>query len=66
MAETKRPQLPKKKKAKREKESALEARAAPLSEDAKQKLKNLDAFIEGVLQEAGEEFLEEFRQIEGE
>jgi len=32
----------------------------------KKKLKDLDEFIEGVLQEAGEEFLEEFKQVEGE
>lgn len=29
-------------------------------------LKDLDDFIEKVLEEAGEEFLDEFRQIEGE
>jgi hypothetical protein len=29
-------------------------------------LQELDAFIEKVLEEAGEEFLDEFRQIEGE
>jgi hypothetical protein len=29
-------------------------------------LEELDAFIEKVLEEAGEEFLDEFRQIEGE
>lgn len=28
-------------------------------------LEELDAFIEKVLEEAGEEFLDEFRQIEG-
>lgn len=40
--------------------------AAPLSAETKQKLAELDAFIENILQEAGEEFLEEFRQVEGE
>lgn len=37
-------------------------RATVESED----LEELDAFIEKVLEEAGEEFLDEFRQIEGE
>ena len=32
---------------------------------SKKKLKELDDFIEGVLQEAGDEFLDEFRQVEG-
>ena len=31
----------------------------------KKKLKELDEFIEGVLEEAGEEFLDEFKQVEG-
>lgn len=64
MAESKRAQLPKKQKA--EKQDATEAQATSLSRGQKKKLQDLDAFIEGVLQEAGEEFLEEFRQIEGE
>ena len=33
---------------------------------SKKKLKELDDFIEGVLQEAGDEFLDEFKQVEGE
>jgi hypothetical protein len=36
-----------------------------LSEKKRKKLKELDEFIEGVLQEAGEEFLDEFKQVEG-
>lgn len=65
MAETKRTQAPKRKKA--EKKEQEEAVAAPQSRSSKKKkLQDLDAFIEGALQEAGEEFLEEFRQIEGE
>jgi hypothetical protein len=64
MAETKRAQIPKRKKA--EKKEQEEAAAAPQSRGSKKKLQDLDAFIEGALQEAGEEFLEEFRQIEGE
>lgn len=34
--------------------------------EQKQQLKELDNFIEKVLQEAGEEFLDEFKQVEGE
>jgi hypothetical protein len=37
-----------------------------LASPSKKKLKELDDFIEGVLQEAGDEFLDEFRQVEGE
>ena len=34
--------------------------------ERKEKLKELDDFMEAVLQEAGEEFLDEFRQVGGE
>jgi hypothetical protein len=64
MAESKRAQLPKKKKA--DKKEAPEVRETWVSRGQKKKLQDLDTFIEEVLQEAGEEFLEEFRQIEGE
>lgn len=64
MAETKQAQIPKRKKADKKKQD--EVAAAPRVRGQKKKLQDLDAFIEGVLQEAGEEFLEEFRQIEGE
>jgi hypothetical protein len=37
-----------------------------LSKDKQAKLKDLDSFIEGVLEEAGEDFLDQFKQIEGE
>ncbi len=62
MAETRQFQQRKKKKTGEEEESS------PLSSmaDKKKQLKELDDFIEGVLQEAGEEFLEEFKQVEGE
>lgn len=36
-----------------------------LSKDQKQKLKDLDEYIEGVLEEAGEDFLDQFKQVEG-
>jgi hypothetical protein len=48
---------PQKKKEKKKEEETL----GP----SKKKLKELDQFIEGVLQEAGEEFLDQFKQIEG-
>ena len=37
-----------------------------LSKDKQKKLEDLDDFIEGVLEEAGEDFLDQFKQIEGE
>ncbi|HTP65970.1 MAG TPA: hypothetical protein VMJ66_11315 [Geobacteraceae bacterium] len=45
-----------------------EEEAAPtaVSAEKKKKLKELDQFIEGVLAQAGEEFLEDFRQLAGE
>lgn len=55
---------PKKKKVKKGEEETSASGA--LSEEKKKKLKELDEFIEGVLQEAGEEFLDEFKQVEGE
>jgi hypothetical protein len=68
MTESRRIQVPKVKRVKTEKD---EETAAPgsssISEDAKKKkLKQLDEFMEDVLQKAGEEFLDEFRQVEGE
>ncbi len=65
MAESKSVQLPARGKTKSPAEPAASA-SQPLGAETKQKLQELDAFIEKVLQEAGEEFLEEFRQIEGE
>jgi hypothetical protein len=64
MAAIQKTKQPKKKKVKKEDEQT----SAPgvVSEEKKKRLKELDAFIEGVLQEAGEEFLDEFKQIEGE
>jgi hypothetical protein len=37
-----------------------------LSKEKKTKLKELDNYIENVLEEAGEDFLDQFKQIEGE
>ncbi len=50
---------PKKKKKRVNGEDETQATAS------KKKLKELDDFIEGVLQEAGDEFLDEFKQVEG-
>ncbi len=60
MVESRQVRQQKKKKGKKEDESSES------SVEKKKKLKELDNFIEGVLQEAGEDFLEEFKQIEGE
>ena len=43
-----------------------EAAPTVVSAEKKIKLKELDQFIEGVLAQAGEEFLEDFRQLAGE
>ncbi len=61
MAETRQVRQQKKKRGEKEEEASPNAAAT----DKKKKLKELDDFIEGVLQEAGEEFLEEFKQVEG-
>jgi hypothetical protein len=37
-----------------------------LSTEKQDKLKELDNYIENVLEEAGEDFLDQFKQIEGE
>jgi hypothetical protein len=42
-----------------------EPQPAKLSQAKKEKLEALDEYIEGVLQEAGEDFLDQFKQIEG-
>jgi hypothetical protein len=64
MAGIQKTKEPKKKKVKKGEEETSAPGA--LSEEKKKKLKELDEFIEGVLQEAGEEFLDEFKQVEGE
>jgi len=65
MRESKQTQIPKKKKAKEEDLTATPASSIS-SEEKKHKLKELDDFMEGVLEKAGEEFLDEFKQVEGE
>ena len=68
MKESRQIQAPKVKRVKtKEDEETAGAGASSISEDAKKKkLKQLDEFMEDVLQKAGEEFLDEFRQVEGE
>lgn len=63
MTETQKFKQPKKKKPK--KEDVESNTLGGLSNEKKKQLKVLDEFIEGVLQEAGEEFLDEFKQVEG-
>ncbi len=67
MSELRQKQIP---KGKRSKKLDASEDVAPSStvpgEATKQKLKELDEFMEGVLQEAGQEFLDEFKQVEGE
>jgi len=63
MAEAQKFKQPKKKKPKKEDEGSTVP--GELSSKKKKQLKVLDEFIEGVLQEAGEEFLDEFKQVEG-
>jgi hypothetical protein len=52
------------KKTARKKKDRQEA-PEQLSREKKEKLKALDNYIENVLQEAGEDFLDQFKQIEG-
>lgn len=54
-----------KKKTTKKKESQQE-QTERLSKEKQEKLKDLDSFIEGVLEEAGEDFLDQFKQVEGE
>jgi hypothetical protein len=63
MAESQEFKKPIKKRPK--KEDGGSSAPSGLSTEKKKKLKELDQFIEGVLQEAGEEFLDEFKQVEG-
>jgi len=63
MAQERIMEKPKKKKVRKEREEEVASR---LSDEKKEKLKKLDEFIEGVLQEAGEEFIDEFKQVDGE
>jgi hypothetical protein len=61
MVESRQTLIPKKKKARKKDET----QSAEAVAEKRAKLKKLDEFIEGVLEEAGEEFLDEFKQVEG-
>jgi hypothetical protein len=63
MAQERIIEKPKKKKVRKGPEEEADSR---LSDEKRRKLKKLDEFIEGVLQEAGEEFIDEFKQVDGE
>jgi hypothetical protein len=62
MPESRQIKKPKKAKKKENQQEQPER----LSKEKQEKLKDLDNFIEGVLEEAGEDFLDQFKQIEGE
>lgn len=64
MTDARQVKKPKKKVSKKKTTDA--AQPETLSAEKKQKLAELDDFIEGVLEEAGEDFLDQFKQIEGE
>jgi hypothetical protein len=56
----------KKKKSKKDDETTDTPAVSSGPADRAQKLKDLDEFIDGVLSKAGQEFLDEFKQVEGE
>ncbi|MDQ7781721.1 MAG: hypothetical protein RDU20_02500 [Desulfomonilaceae bacterium] len=66
MAESRFAPKTKKKRESKKDESFEVPASSQMSPDMKRKLEDLDDFIEGVLEKAGEEFLDEFRQVEGE
>jgi hypothetical protein len=58
-------QIKKTRKKKYRKKQDQSADVEQLSREKKEKLKELDQYIENVLEEAGEDFLDQFKQIEG-
>lgn len=66
MTESKQTRIRTKRKAKLEDEETAASAPAASSEERSKQLQELDEFMEGVLQKAGEEFLDEFKQVEGE
>lgn len=66
MAESQFIHKTKKKKSKKEEEAPEVSTSSSVPADRAQKLKDLDDFIDGVLAKAGDEFLDEFKQVEGE
>ena len=59
-------QIKKPKKKVTKKKGDDQEQAEKLSKEKQKKLKDLDEYIEGVLEEAGEDFLDQFKQVEGE
>lgn len=59
-------QIKKPKKKKDKKKDGQQEQAEKLSKEKQKKLEELDSYIEGVLEEAGEDFLDQFKQVEGE
>ncbi len=67
MSESRQTQIPQRKRSKQKDSTETETSLPSISGgEKKQKLEELDEFMESVLQKAGEEFLDEFKQIEGE
>lgn len=64
MADARQIKKPKKKIDKKKKDK--QEQPEQLSKEKQKKLKELDGFIAGVLEEAGEDFLDQFKQVEGE
>lgn len=58
-------QIQKQKKPTPKKKLQKEQEPELLSKEKKEKLKELDDYIAGVLEEAGEDFLDQFKQVEG-
>ncbi len=58
-------QIKKSKKKNARKKKSDQAAPEQLSREKKERLKDLDNYIENVLEEAGEDFLDQFKQIEG-
>jgi L-lactate utilization protein LutB len=58
-------QIKKSRKKKARKKHDEQADVEQLSRQKKEKLKELDEYIENVLEEAGEDFLDQFKQVEG-
>jgi 3-hydroxyacyl-CoA dehydrogenase len=59
-------QIKKPKKKQTKKKSDKQEQVEKLSKEKQKKLKDLDSYIEGVLEDAGEDFLDQFKQVEGE
>lgn len=58
-------QIKKPKKKVSKPQDSQQSQPEKLSKEKQKKLEALDDFIEGVLEDAGEDFLDQFKQIEG-